>query len=530
MDQKETTKPVKKYRIGFAIFEVICTAIILTAISYSAVAQYFGYHTDTLAIIKAYGMPINSAVVLNSYLRDVDLSVAIVCIIMAICCLNIIFKLIYIFNHKLRSAWLSTIVMILGIAASIGIIAAMGEAKSEAKGELLFFFGEITIEFGSGGLWLLAGSVLLFLEQLVVLTDSDVPASKKASESKEEPQEEKVDEPIPADTHQEVNKEEEKIKVQEATAPIAAEPKKKNRKLPFIIGGLVGIGLLATLAFFVFGGNKKGNDLLHVQKPAWDKFVMLTQDEVVYYKEPSFDSPQLECMKEDVETDNYIFYYKWSDTPTKAGFTSSPCWSYANEILPMIEKVGDWYKVVFYSSIGSIECYLPKAQCQEITPEPITQGLLKNLTAYYYDPATFGLQTEGKYKNFCFISVNSDMESPWLSFAILYDGVLVNPRTKRISTQLVPEVENTFELGEYYGENTLLYNYLSSTDGMFNAQVLGSDGTSNEADLDRLFNYVTYLPSDEQEVSYYFPTVAVDHIYTFRQHLTEKSPLYEGDD
>ena len=92
MDQKEATKPVKKYRIGFAIFEVICTAIILTAISYSAVAQYFGYHTDTLAIIKAYGMPINSSVVLNSYLRDVDLSVAIVCIIMAICFLNIIFK------------------------------------------------------------------------------------------------------------------------------------------------------------------------------------------------------------------------------------------------------------------------------------------------------------------------------------------------------------------------------------------------------------------------------------------------------
>ena len=529
MDQKETTKPVPKYRIGFAIYEAFCTAIILTAISYSAVAKYFGYYTDTLPIIKAIGMPLNSAEVLDMHLRDVDLSVAIVCGFMAICCLNIIFKLIYIFNHKLRSTWLSVIVMILGLAASIGIIATIGELQSEAKGEL-FFFGKITIEFGSGGLWLLAGSVLLFLEQLIVLTDSDVPDSNKPSESKEEPQEEKTEEPIPADTHQEANKEEEKETVQETTAPIAAGSQKKNRKLPLIIGGLVGIGLLATLAFFVFGGNKKGNDLLPVQKPAWDKFVILTQDEVVYYKEPSFDSPQLECMNEDIDSDNFNFYYKWSGTPTKAGFTSFTCWSFANEILPMIEEVGDWYKVVNYSSIGSIECYVPKAQCQEITPEPITQSLLRNLSAYYYEPATFGLQTEGKYKNFCFISVNSDMESPWLSFAILYDGVLVNPLTKRINTQLVPEVKNTFDLGEYYDEKTLLYDYRCLKNEMFNAQVLGSDGTADEADLDRLFNYVTYLPSDEQEVSYYFPSVATDHIYTFRQHLTEKSPLYEGDD
>lgn len=516
MDQKETIKTVPTYRIGFAIYEAVCTAIILIAVSYSSVMLKFLKHrTDSLPLIDVGGMPISSADILNSYIHDRDLTIAILCGFIAICCLNIIFKIIFIFKHILRTKWLSVIVIILGFAAFVGTLGAMSELNEEIKHEMFFYYSRINAGFGSGALWLLAGTVLLFLGMMVALADTEGPAPKK---------------PIPADTPQEEKKEEEAEKMQEAPAPIVSEPQKKNRKWPFIIGGLIVLGLFAALAFFVFGGNKAGNDLLPVEKPAWDKFVMLTQNEVNFYKEPDLYSPRLEIMQEDIDSDDLSFYYKWSDTPTKAGFVSFTCTSNANEILPMIEEVGDWYKVVSYGELGSIECYVHKATCQEITPEPITQGLLNNLSAYYYEPATFGLQTEGKYKDFCFISVNSDMEGSRLDLAILYDGMLVNPRTKRIATQMIPQAEQLFDLGEYYDENALLYDYRSLKDGMFNAQVLGSNGTADEADLDRLFNYVTYQPSDIQEVSYYFPSIATDRIYTFPQHLTEKSALYEGND
>ena len=216
MDQKETTKTVPTYRIGFAIYEAVCTAIILIAVSYSSIMLAFLKHrTDSLPLIDVGGMPISSADILDSYIHDRDLTIAILCGFVAICGLNIIFKLVYIFKHILRTKWLSVIVVILGFTAFVGTLGTIGELNEEIKHDMFFYYSKINAGFGSGALWLIAGTVLLFLGMMVALADMDGSAPQK---------------PIPADTPQEENKEEEKV--QETTAPIATEPQKKNRKLP----------------------------------------------------------------------------------------------------------------------------------------------------------------------------------------------------------------------------------------------------------------------------------------------------------
>ena len=136
------------------------------------------------------------------------------------------------------------------------------------------------------------------------------------------------------------------------------------------------------------------------------------------------------------------------------------------------------------------------------------------MTEYNYYKANFGLQTEGKYKNICFVSVMAEMEGCYVDVAVLTDGKLVNPMTRRIFTAWGKCTGTPFEVKD----SQLQYREDMEQDGMLDARNI-----KTEADAELLFNLIPAKVSHIQEVAYYFPEVSRDRLFVFTQNLGEAS-------
>lgn len=261
---------------------------------------------------------------------------------------------------------------------------------------------------------------------------------------------------------------------------ILPNTEQSNKKWLYAVGGIAVLALIVWGVVSFLGMSNKGNKLLPVQEPAYEKFVLVTSDEVLVFKEATSTSAKLEIMNENLDSDVATRYFKWDDTPNKRGYSSYVYQLAMNRILPMTGEKDGWYKVVISEEgIGFVDGYVNKSLCREIQPTPITAEVLQNMKSYNWNEATFTLETEGKYKNICFISVQSEMEGEWCDASVLYDGVLINPLTKRSAT-------------------------------------LVGTGT----DIGLLFDNMSTSLSPIQEVSYYFPEIDKEHLFTFIQDVS----------
>lgn len=297
----------------------------------------------------------------------------------------------------------------------------------------------------------------------------------------------------------------------------------ENKKWLLPVGGVVALALLIWGAISIFGHTGKGNDLLPVQKPAWEKFVVVLNDEVAVFKEAKTISPQLQIMQENLDSDAAAQYFKWSDDSDKRGYSSSNYLLSRNKILPVVGEEGEWYKVVVSDDeLGFLDCYVQKTYCREVKPDPITPELLQNLRSYNWSEASFGLQTEGKFKNLCFISSFDEMDGCWLDIAVLYDGVLINPLTKHI-TAYANEVGELYEISSDNESEMSSLNYnsqLQGAGGWLDAQLIVQKAKSGELDLERFFESIPTSQSPIQKVSYYFPEINKDVLFTFIHNVS----------
>ena len=295
----------------------------------------------------------------------------------------------------------------------------------------------------------------------------------------------------------------------------------ENKKWLLPVGGVIVLALLIWGAFTVFGSNK-GNDLLPVQKPAWEKFVVVLNDEVAVFKEAKTISPQLQIMQENLDSDAAAQYFKWSDDSDKRGYSSSNYLLSRNKILPVVGEEGEWYKVTVSAEyVGTVDCYIQKTYCREVKPEPITPEVLNGMKSYNWYTAFYGLQTDGKLKNICFVSVMGEMEGEWLDVAVLYDGVLINPLTKRISTQLNHnENADPLVVSSENGYTCLYYSDSMTDNYVLDARRISQEAKSSKIDLNHLFESIPTSQSSIQQVSYYFPEIDKEHLFTFIQDVS----------
>ena len=126
---------------------------------------------------------------------------------------------------------------------------------------------------------------------------------------------------------------------------------------------------------------------------------------------------------ENLESDAIERVFKWNNVPDRRGWTSYDVTVSTDGVLPVVSEKDDWYLVSYDDTeLGCVKCYVQKSNCREVKPEPITAELLAGMTEYNYYRANFGLQTEGKYKNICFVSVMAEMEGCYVDVAVLTDA------------------------------------------------------------------------------------------------------------
>ena len=353
-----------------------------------------------------------------------------------------------------------------------------------------------------------------------VMTGAPADPNEHQQETQQEPiaEEPVTDEPV-AEPLQEP-KDENIVEIEEEEKTSWFE---ENKKRLFPVGGVVALALVIWGAFSIFSGGK-GNDILPVQKPAWEKFVVVLNEDVVLFKEAKTISPKLEVMVEEIDSDVPGRYFKWDDTPNKRGYSSFVYKLYSNRILPVVGEEGEWYKVaVSDDEIGFIDCYVQKTYCREVKPEPITPELLNELRSYKGSDAWFGLQTEGRYKDICFISSNNEFGGSWLDLAVLHNGVIINPLTKHIMISSSEEDGPLFEVNynEAYEMSILTCGkQLQGGDGWLDAQLIIQEAKNGVLNLDNFFESIPTSQSSIQEVSYYFPEIDKDHLVTFIQDVS----------
>ena len=299
------------------------------------------------------------------------------------------------------------------------------------------------------------------------------------------------------------------------TAEILSDIPSDKLKVYSIGGGIIAI-LAIIIGIFTYTGlrNSGGNDLLPVEKPTWEKFVVITQDTPLF-KETDMGSSKLAVTMEDLESDAIVRNFKWNDVPDRRGWTSYDVMVSKDAVLPVVSENGDWYRVVYEDSeMGPAEGYVQKTNCREVKPEPITAELLAHMTDYNGHKANFGLQNEGKYKNICFISIMADMDGNCVDVAVLTDGKLINPLTRRIFTAWQRCADAAFE----DVEGQLAYREDMEQDGMFDARNI-----KTEADAELLFNAMPMNQSDYQKVAYFFPEISKTKLFVFTQNFEEAS-------
>ena len=530
------TKSAQK---GYAFFELVCTALILLAVSTSCVLEQLGHSPDTLPIFKAFGsFPLNSAVTLNFLVDNKELSIGIVLIFSIACIFNICLKFADLTSGPTKTNWLSWIVTLSGGAFFWYFVYFAIRVVDEAKHDHSLFASKNVLDFGTGLVLLAIADFVLFLGMAFKRADETTPKANMTSASNVEENKEVIDESIstPIDAESisgntpvlegsiaeplQEPKDENIVEIEEEEKTSWFE---ENKKWLFPVGGVVALALVIWGAFSIFSGGK-GNDILPVQKPAWEKFVVVLNDEVAVFKEAKTISPKLEVMVEEIDSDVPRRYFKWDDTPNKRGYSSFFYKLYSNRILPVVGEEGEWYKVVVSDDeIGFIDCYVQKTYCREAKPEPITPELLKELRSYKGSDAWFGLQTEGKYKDICFISSNNEFGGSWLDLAVLHNGVLINPLTKHIMISSSEEDGPLFEVNynEAYEMSILTCGkQLQGGDGWLDAQLIIQEAKNGVLNLDSFFESIPTSQSSIQLVSYYFPEINKENLYTFYQDLS----------
>lgn len=295
--------------------------------------------------------------------------------------------------------------------------------------------------------------------------------------------------------------------------------KKSQRTSIYAISGIIAVAIIGIICFFTFGKGKKSESILGLQKPKWEKFVHMTGKETAFYKSPDTSSPRLmqACNADGCGGD---YQYLWTGEKPSEGYTNFENYKYEDEnsVFPVIEEQDGWYKVYLSTKDKIHEAYVEKSQCEEVTPETITQEALSKISSDYY------LLEQGKYKNLCFALGSNDIgeselcmgeliDEKCIAFSSHYDMyILENDTTPNF----------TFSRREYISDDGAT-NYAFSI--FFNPNRSISTGdyehfntkSLTEEEISNMVEKTTSVKHDNGllRYAYYFPSVSGNSLFYF---------------
>lgn len=289
-------------------------------------------------------------------------------------------------------------------------------------------------------------------------------------------------------------------------------------KLYYIIGGVVAAVLLAVGGWWFYNNRSSDNNPLGVQKPKWEKFVMVNAEGVMLFKEANSTSPNLKSAVDCVDCDMPQEELLWSGEKAPRGYNVDDYGVEMNSVYPVIDESEDWYKV--YIGTGTIrEAYLQKKYTEEVKPEPITKEIIDKVKNE--DWITHRLVEKGEFANLYLERGFDEMgDGEYVIVGVLTEGCIVIPDQCRFrptkSDVVESEMKNTSTDAEcQWWQFTCSEKYWKSSDvesdGIFDVNLL------EDNDIRKIVMALRPSSGDtESQVWYYFPSVAPDRFIEFR--------------
>jgi len=273
------------------------------------------------------------------------------------------------------------------------------------------------------------------------------------------------------------------------------------------------------LALTSCGGKTGGNTeteapqdelMSEVKAPTWDKFVVVTQEDVAIYKAADVNSPKRMVCYEDAESDLVDVVNLWNDEKCPEGYLQDDYFVYPDEVFPCLGEEGDFYKVALCRAYDKDDevGYIAKSVAEEIKPEPIADSKMLNQICTW---ARLRFFTDGKYKNMVIRTKFGELEAECLNIGKLIDGVVALPVNYNLSCFDNAEIDS------------LQFNEAEFVDGMKVESVVypaslryeGEDGYTymlnldklSDAQVDQLYDCIVKGEPGYVEYIYYFPTI-----------------------
>ena len=216
------------------------------------------------------------------------------------------------------------------------------------------------------------------------------------------------------------------------------------KKILFILTGI--IFSLSCISCNTDKSEKNEPDnILHVHKPTFKKFVISTVDNVKVYKEAKTESPTCVIWSEDIESDMAELKYEWSDMEVPDKYVMENFTESAGTIFAVLDEEGDFYKVSIYNEYcKQVAGYILKSATEDIEPQALSIDSIKN-----NDWERTTVVTDGKYKDLVIRSISDELNGEKIQLGLFIDGVIAFPANYEISTWMdESSKELKYELNE----------------------------------------------------------------------------------
>lgn len=287
---------------------------------------------------------------------------------------------------------------------------------------------------------------------------------------------------------------------------------KKMKKYLMFVGSAVLMLALASCGGNTNGGNTETPQeevMKDVKAPTWEKFVVVTQEDVTIYKAADETSAKRMVCYEDAESDMVDIVHNWSDEPAPAGYLQESLLVYPDGVYPCLGEEGDFYKVALcglYDKDDEVG-YIAKSAAQEIKPEPITDAMAFNKNCSWAHLRYF---PDGKYKNMVIRTKYDELEGECINIGRLIDGVVALPVKYNIDCYDNTEIDSLQVFTEEYeGGEYISMQYPSSLkyhDDVDCSLIMDLAKLSDEQ-VDKLYGLVVKGEPEYVEYLYFFPTI-----------------------
>lgn len=344
---------------------------------------------------------------------------------------------------------------------------------------------------------------------IMIVIEEDAPTDGVEEIVEEEPQHEEVE------LQETVSKQEPVEEPQETLLDIEQDEEKDDKKKwYFIIGGIVAAIWLAVGGWWFFSHHNGNNNPLGVQKPKWEKFVMVNAIDVMLYKEADTSSPNLKVAVKYLDGIVPDEKMTWEGDKMPRGYDANDYPVEINTVFPVLDENDEWYKV--YIGTGEIrEAYLQKKYSDEVKAEPITKDILAKVNK----DVTYKLVEKGEFANLYLERYFDDMEAcETVNVGVLTEGCIVVPDAccflPRKSDSAGVDMRNgsnstEIKPWELYAPESYWKPSSYDMDGIFDVNLLKNE------EIQKIVMAVRPQGETTSTIYYYFPTVASDTFIAF---------------